>query len=105
MVGGDLAQLLDKGRVVNVESAKGGEGLGCLLGLATLDPHARSLRQDEHAEEDDQSPGELDGNGDAVAAGVIVVLGGVVDNGGKEKTLCICKLAVYEFDGERRCSR
>jgi hypothetical protein len=86
VVGHDLAELLDNRRVVGRESAESGERLGGPLWLATLDVHARSLGQEKHTEEDDQGPEELNGNGNAVAAGVIAVLGGVVDNGGKEKT-------------------
>jgi hypothetical protein len=86
VVGHDLAELLDNCRVVGRESAESGERLGGPLWLAALDVHARSLGQEKHTEEDDQGPEELDGDGDAVAASVIAVLGGVVDNGGKQKT-------------------
>lgn len=85
VVGHDLTELLDNGWVVDVQSAESGERLGGTLGVATLDVHARSLRKDEHAEEDNQGPGELNGDWDAVAAGVIAVLGGVVDNCSNKK--------------------
>lgn len=90
MVGGDLTELLDKRWVIDVESAKGSEGLGSPLWFAALDPHTWSFGQDEHAEEDDQGPCELNCDRDAVAAGVVHVLGGVVDNGGKKETLADC---------------
>jgi hypothetical protein len=86
MVGHDLTELLNNSWVVDVQSAESGEGLGGTLGVATLDVHARSLGKDEHAEEDNKGPGELNGDGDAVAAGVIAVLGGVVDNCSNEKS-------------------
>jgi hypothetical protein len=92
VVGHDLAELLDNGGVVDVQSAESGKRLGGTLGVATLDVHARSLREDEHAEEDNKGPGELNGDGDAVAAGVIAVLGGVVDNCSQKKSDCDCPL-------------
>lgn len=87
VVGGNLTKLLDKCRVVDIKPAEGGQRLGGALRLATLNPHARRLRKEDHAEEDDQSPGELHGDGDAVAASIITVLGGVVYDGSEEKAL------------------
>lgn len=86
VVSHDLAELFDDGGVVDVESAKSGERLGGPLGVATLDVHARSLRKDEHAEEDNQGPGELNGDGDAVAASIVAILGSVVDNCSQEES-------------------
>jgi hypothetical protein len=50
-----------------------------------LDEVARRLRQEEHAHHQDERPGELDSNGNAVGACVVAVGGGVVDDGGEEE--------------------
>jgi hypothetical protein len=63
-----------------------GWSVSSLLRLAAIDVHARSLGEHEHAEEDDQSPGKLNGDGDTVAASVVTALGRIIDNGGKQKT-------------------
>ena len=81
MVRLDLGELLDQGRVADVEASQAREGLGRHLGLAPLDEEARRLGQDEHADDEDDGPGELDGDGDAVRARVVSVLGRVVDDG------------------------
>lgn len=86
VVGLDLRQLGGQGRVVHIDTTKTSERLGCRLMLAPLDQKPRRLGQDEHADNEDDGPGKLDGNGDAVAAGVVAILSRVVDNGGQQKT-------------------
>lgn len=87
-VGLDLAQLRDDGRVSLVEAAHAGQRGGGLFHLAGADEEARRLGQEDHAEEEDEGPGELDGDGDAVGARVGAVGGGVVDDGGEEEADC-----------------
>lgn len=85
MVGSDLGKLFNQSRVVDVESSKFTEGLGCLLRLATLDIHAGGFRQEQHAEEEDDSPCELYGDRDAVRATVVPVFRCIVHDGCKEQ--------------------
>ena len=86
MVGLDLGQLLDEGGMADVETAQARHGSGGLLGLAPLDQISGRLGQDDHADDEDDGPGELDGDGDPVGASVVPVLGGVVDDGGQQQT-------------------
>lgn len=87
-VGPDLAELGDDGRVLAGQAADAGEGGGGLVQPAGADQVARGLGQEDHAEEENEGPGELDGDGDAVAAGVGAVGGCVVDDGGEEEADC-----------------
>lgn len=87
-VGLDLAEFRDNGRVSLVETPHAGERRGGLFHLAGADEEARGLGQEDHADEEDEGPGELDGDGDAVGAGVGAVGGGVVDDGGEEEADC-----------------
>lgn len=82
----DLRQLGGQGRVVDIDTTEPSERLGCRLMLALLDQKAWRLGQDEHADNEDDGPGKLDGNGDAVAAGIVAILGRVVDDGGQQET-------------------
>lgn len=86
VVGSDLSQLLNEGRVVNVEAAKGRERLGSPFWATLLDEPTRSLGKPDATSEEDNGPGELDSNGNAVRASVVPVLGGIVDDGSKQKT-------------------
>jgi hypothetical protein len=60
--------------------------LGGAFDVALFDHVPGCIGEDQHAADEDDGPGKLDGNGDAVAAGVLAVLGGVVDDGGQEET-------------------
>jgi hypothetical protein len=75
VVGLDLSQFRRQHRIVDWKPTQASERFGCRLGFALLDEESRGFRQDEHAGDQDQSPGELHGDGDAVAAGVVAVLG------------------------------
>lgn len=86
VVGADLSEFFDQGWVINIESSETGERLGGVLVLALLDQEARSLGKNEHADDEDQGPGELNGDRDAVGPSIIAVLGGVVDNGSEQET-------------------
>lgn len=70
------------------EAADAGEGGGGLFQFAGADEVAGGLGQEDHAAEEDEGPGELDGDGDAVGAGVGAVGGCVVDDGGEEEADC-----------------
>ena len=86
VVGSDLSQLLNKGGVVNVKTAKSRKRLGSIFWATLLDEPTRSLGKPDATDEEDNSPGELDSDRNAVRASVIPVLGGIVDDGSKQKT-------------------
>ncbi len=81
----DFGQLRRHGRVADVEAAQARQRAGGVGPAAALDEVARRFGQHEHAAEEDDGPSELDGDGDAVGAGVVAVLGRVVDNGRQEQ--------------------
>lgn len=85
MIRSDLAQLFDKRRMVDIKSSQSRQGLGSLLRLAALDPHTRRLGQKKHTEEQDQRPGKLHSDRNAVRATVVAVGSGVIDDRGKEQ--------------------
>ena len=82
MVGADLLQLGGDGGVVGRKSAEPPEGASGAGVVALLDQVARGLGEEEHAGDKDDGPGELDGDGDTVAAGVLEALGRVGDDVG-----------------------
>jgi hypothetical protein len=86
VVGGDLSELLNQSRVVEIEPPQLGERLGSLLRATLADVPAGSLGDEGTTNEHDDGPCKLDCDGDTVRAGVVAVLGGVVDNGGDEKS-------------------
>lgn len=86
MVGSDLAKLFDDSRVLDIESPQAGKRPGGFLGFALLDEVTRGLGEDKHSSDEDDGPCELDGNGNAVGARVVAVLGGVADDGSEEQT-------------------
>lgn len=83
----DLAQLRDEPRVVRRQTTDFGQGEGGFLVFVLLDQEARGLGEEDQADADDDGPGELDGNGDAVGPGVVAVACAVVDYGGEEEAL------------------
>ena len=88
MVGLDLSEFSDDDGVVHFHTTETSEGLGGVLVAILLDQEARGFGEDQHADNEDDGPGELDGDGDTVAAGVLAVLCRVVDDGGQEETDC-----------------
>lgn len=56
------------------------------LVFATLDEVARRLGQNQHAADEDDGPGKLDGDRDPVRPRVHAQRRGVVDDGGQEQT-------------------
>ena len=82
----DVRELrLDLG-VVFGEGREAGERRRSLDITALLDEPTGGLREVEHADDEDERPDELDGDGDAPGGVVVAVLGRVVDDGGEEET-------------------
>ena len=52
--------------------------------LAFLDVESRGFGENDQTAEQDDCPGELNSNGNAVASSVLAVLGGISDDGGKQ---------------------
>jgi hypothetical protein len=78
-VGDDLGKLLlDVGRVEGLASEAGEDAAG-IFNATALDVEARGVGQEEEADGEDEGPRKLDGDGDAVRAGVGAVLGGIGD--------------------------
>lgn len=92
VVGDDLGELVAD--VVGVDGlvAEPGEVGGGPLELSFLDEVTGRLWEEEETNGQDQGPGELKSDGDAVRAAVLAVLGAVVDARGKEKTDCDAEL-------------
>jgi hypothetical protein len=65
------------------DTSQGVHGSG---NVALLDEVTGRVGKEEQTTAENQSPGELNGNGNAVRAGVIAVLGGVNDDRGKQDT-------------------
>lgn len=86
MVGSDLSKLLDDSGVVDVKTPELGERLGSVFWAALLDEPTRSLGQEDAANEQDDGPCELHSDGNAVGSCVRAIFGGVVDDGGEQKT-------------------
>ena len=84
VVGNDLGQfLLDQLRLARL-STESRQHLGGLVEVAALDKVPWRFGQEEETGAEDQSPEHLNGNRDAVRAGVVAVLGGVVDTRGEK---------------------
>jgi len=86
VVGDNLGKfLLDVGRLGGL-TTNTSEGARSVIETPTLDvPPGRFGEKGDTATED-ESPSELDGDGDTVRTGVETVLGGVHDTGGEEET-------------------
>lgn len=84
----DLGEFSDDGGIVHVHATETSEGLGSLFVAVLLDQETGGFGKNQHADDEDDSPSELDGDRDSVAACVITVLGGVVDDGSEEETDC-----------------
>lgn len=85
-VGVDLVQLvLDELGLLGLVTDTGQDLAGLVL-LALADEETGGLGEQEQAGTQDQGPQHLDGDGDAVGARVLAVLGGVVNARGQEQT-------------------
>lgn len=62
------------------------EEIPYLFDVSVLDVETRGIRQEEHADTEDQTPGKLNSDGNSVRASVGTVFGGVGDAGSQEET-------------------
>lgn len=86
LVGDNLSQLgLDILGVLGL-TADTGEGVNGVFDAAPLDKVSGRVREEQETTTEDDSPGELDGDGDAVGAGAVEVLGSVDNAGGEQQT-------------------
>ncbi|KAI2255605.1 hypothetical protein LOZ10_005651, partial [Ophidiomyces ophidiicola] len=85
VVGDDLGELLLDVLGVDGLAAEGGEGGLGAVEVVLLDEVAGRLGQQEEADGEDEGPEHLQGDGDAVGAGVGAVLGAVVDARGEQQ--------------------
>lgn len=86
LVGDNFGELdLNVLRVLGL-ATDAGEGMGGLGDVALLDEVTRRIGKEEQATAEDEGPGELDGDGNAIGTGVVPVLGAVDDDRGKQQT-------------------
>lgn len=83
VVGNDLTKFFNDSWVVNGKTTETGKGAGGFFWLALLDQEARSLWQNEHTEDQDESPSELNRDRDSIRSAVIAVLGRIVNDRGQ----------------------
>ena len=62
------------------------QGLHCLFNSASLDKVARRVRKEEQTNAENEAPGELDTDRNAVGASVASIFRGIIDAGGEEYT-------------------
>ena len=82
VVGFNLGQFLEQGRVTDVEASEPRERFGGRIVTRAFDQVSRGFGKDEHSNDKNNGPGELDSDGDTVRTGVVTVMRGIVDNGG-----------------------
>lgn len=86
LVGDNLSQLdLDVGRVLGL-STKSAESVGCAVETANLDEVTWGIWQEHQATSEDDTPEELDGDGDTVGSSIWAALGGVGHAGSEQET-------------------
>lgn len=86
LVGDDLGNLrLDVLGVLGLTTDTG-ESVDSLFDLTALDEVARRVGEEEETDSEDDSPGELDADGDLVGLHGVHVFGSVDDAGGEEQT-------------------
>lgn len=85
MVGLDLLHLVHDSGMVGRKATDASEGPVSLVQLARADEEARRLGENEHAAKENEGPSELNGDRNAVAAGVIALTGSIVDDCGNEE--------------------
>jgi hypothetical protein len=82
----DLGELVLDRRVIGWETAETGEGsCGSFRAAGTYEV-AGCFGEDEHAGNEDEGPGELDGDGDSVRTSIVALVGCVVYDGCEEET-------------------
>ena len=62
------------------------QSIGGSLNVSSLDEVPRGVREEQEATAKNQTPGELDGDGNTVVASISSVLGGIDDNGSQHDT-------------------
>ena len=90
MVGPNLGQFFHDGRFIDVHSTEASQGFGSHLMLIFLDKKAGSFWKHQHPSDEDDSPGKLKGNRNAVAPGVHAILGSIVDDGCDQQSESNC---------------
>lgn len=85
MVRLDLFQFCQNGRVVSRESSQPAERTSGFQLVSLLDQVSRGLREKRQAGDENESPGELDGDRDSIASGVVAVLRSVVYDIGQKQ--------------------
>ena len=85
MVGFNLGQFINQGRVVDIKASEPGKGLGGRVVARAFNEVARRFGQDEHTKDQNNGPGELNGDGDTVGTCIVTVMRGIVDDGGKKQ--------------------
>ncbi len=82
----DLSELVLDRWMVGGETAETGERSCGSFGTAGTYEVARGFGEDEHADDEDEGPGELDGDGDSVRAGIVAVVCRIIYDGCEEET-------------------
>ena len=86
LVGDNLSQLsLDILGVLGL-TTNTGEGVNGVFDAAPLDKVSGRVGEEQETTTEDDSPGELNGDGNAVGLGAVEVLGSVDDAGGEKQT-------------------
>ena len=98
VVGMDFTQFILDGFVIDRKTAKFCKRLGSSLGLATFDEVTGRLGKDKHPSDQDQSPCELDCDGDAIGTTVASVVSCIVDDVCQEETNSDGKLVRADDD-------
>ena len=92
MAGLDLIKLLLNSWVVRWESTESSQGDSSLVEMVTLDQVTWCFREDQQAHNENDGPCELDGNGNAVRASILALVGSIVHDCGEEQPDGDCKL-------------
>ena len=82
----DLVELCLEGGMIWREGDEAGESMGSVLVALLLDEPSRGLRKEDHPDGENESPNELDSDGKPPRSVSGLVLGGIVDDCGKENT-------------------
>lgn len=86
LVGDNLSELaLDVDGVLGL-TTDASEGVDSAGNVTLLDEVARGVGEEHETTSEDEGPGELNGNGNAVSTSVITALGGVNDARGEQNT-------------------
>lgn len=84
VVGSDLSQLGLDSRVIDIKTSQFGERASGFFVLTLLDVESGCLGKNEETTEQDDCPGELNSERNAVASGVLTFLGSIANDRGKQ---------------------